>query len=127
MIKQFYSIGYLGILVLLLKSLRFPSQFKSTRSATVLLCLIFSVSTSALKLNDLTVSSAIGEHFYGVIKLENTRNIAPNNLLVSLAPRSVYQRMDVARTLKTKSSLVMQRLCSYSVKDQPAKIIVVDR
>ena len=61
----------------------------------LLLTLLASVASSALSLSDITVSSAVGERFYGVVELNGTRGITPNEVIVSLAPRSVYQRMGV--------------------------------
>lgn len=59
------------------------------------LMLFCSTAAYALSIGDLTVSSAVGERFYGIIKLEGAKNISPNDVVVSLAPRSVYQRMGV--------------------------------
>lgn len=59
------------------------------------LMLFYSTAGYALSIGDLTVSSAVGERFYGIIKLEGAKDISPNDVVVSLAPRSVYQRMGV--------------------------------
>ena len=59
------------------------------------LMLFSSTSVYALSIGDLTVSSAVGERFYGIIKLEGAKDMSPNDVVVSLAPRSVYQRMGV--------------------------------
>ena len=71
------------------------STTKVIRRFALVLLLLGSAHSSALGLDDLTVSSAVGERFYGIIKLKNTRSIRPNEVIVSLAPRSVYQRMGV--------------------------------
>lgn len=57
--------------------------------------LIFGTKAAAVSLDDLTVSSAVGERFYSVIKISGAKNLSPNDVLVSLAPRSIYQRMGV--------------------------------
>lgn len=61
------------------------------------LLLIFSPMQrlQALTLSDITVNSAVGERFYSIIKLSDTRRVSADQILVTLAPRSVYQRMGV--------------------------------
>ena len=49
----------------------------------------------ALSVSDIEVNSAVGEHFYAVVKLSDTRRIQADQVLVSIAPRSIYQRMGV--------------------------------
>ena len=64
--------------------------------ATVV-CFIALISAKAygLSVGDIEVNSAVGEHFYAVVKLRDTRRIQADQVLVSIAPRSIYQRMGV--------------------------------
>ena len=57
--------------------------------------LIFSSYSAAIGMSDLTVSSAVGERFYGLITVTGAKDISTNDILVSLAPRSVYRAMGV--------------------------------
>ncbi len=56
---------------------------------------LFSTNSSAISLGEISVSSAVGERFYGIVPIADSRRIKANEILVSLAPRSVYQRMGV--------------------------------
>ena len=57
--------------------------------------LLVSSYSSAIGISELTVSSAVGERFYGLITVTGANNISSNDMLVSLAPRSVYRAMGV--------------------------------
>jgi len=46
-------------------------------------------------MSELTVSSAVGERFYGLITVTGAEGLSSNDMLVSLAPRSVYRAMGV--------------------------------
>ncbi|MGB5325675.1 MAG: hypothetical protein WBN40_09665, partial [Pseudomonadales bacterium] len=60
-----------------------------------LAALLYSPFAAALRVGDITVKSAVGERFYAIVPISDTRQIAAGQILVSLAPRSVYQRMGV--------------------------------
>lgn len=73
-------------------SLYFPLLF------SILLCLAALLqphSARALQLGDITVSSTAGERFFAVVPITDVRKSDIDNILVTLAPRSVYQRMGV--------------------------------
>ena len=57
--------------------------------------LLVSSYSSAIGISELTVSSAVGERFYGLITVTGADNVSSNDMLVSLAPRSVYRAMGV--------------------------------
>ena len=57
--------------------------------------LLVSSYSSAIGISELTVSSAVGERFYGLITVTGANNVSSNDMLVSLAPRSVYRAMGV--------------------------------
>jgi len=57
--------------------------------------LIFSSYSAAISMSDLTVTSAVGERFYGLITVTGAKDISTSDMLVSLAPRSVYRAMGV--------------------------------
>ena len=59
------------------------------------LVLLVSSYSSAIGISELTVSSAVGERFYGLITVTGANNVSSNDMLVSLAPRSVYRAMGV--------------------------------
>ena len=57
--------------------------------------LFLSSYSAAIGLSGLTVNSAVGERFYGLISITGAEGVSTNDMLVSLAPRSVYRAMDV--------------------------------
>lgn len=57
--------------------------------------LLFSGHSFAIGLSELTVSSAVGERFYGLIAVTGAEGVPTNDMLVSVAPRSVYRAMGV--------------------------------
>ncbi|NND38922.1 MAG: hypothetical protein HKO06_04960, partial [Pseudomonadales bacterium] len=62
----------------------------------LLLCaLVFSTAAQAMRIGDITVQSAVGERFFAIVPISDTRRVRAEQILVSLAPRSVYQRMGV--------------------------------
>jgi Tfp pilus assembly protein FimV len=73
----------------------FPIAARHLFKASALFALLFSSYGAAIGMSELTVSSAVGERFYGLIGVTGTKDIAADDILVSLAPRSVYRAMDV--------------------------------
>ncbi len=57
--------------------------------------LLLSTHSFAIGMSELTVSSAVGERFYGLITVTGAEGLSSNDMLVSLAPRSVYRAMGV--------------------------------
>ena len=57
--------------------------------------LFLSSYSAAIGLSGLTVNSAVGERFYGLITITGAEGVPANDMLVSLAPRSVYRAMGV--------------------------------
>ncbi|MDA8962607.1 hypothetical protein N9F42_00500 [Pseudomonadales bacterium] len=57
--------------------------------------LFLSSYSAAIGLSGLTVNSAVGERFYGLIAITGAEGVPVNDMLVSLAPRSVYRAMGV--------------------------------
>ena len=57
--------------------------------------LFLSSYSAAIGLSGLTVNSAVGERFYGLISITGAEGVSTNDMLVSLAPRSVYRAMGV--------------------------------
>ena len=57
--------------------------------------LLFSGHSFAIGMSDLSVSSAVGERFYGLIAVTGAEGVSTNDMLVSVAPRSVYRAMGV--------------------------------
>lgn len=66
------------------------------RTVLITMCACAALSVQALSIGEITVSSAVGERFYGVVKIDGARATDASQILVSIAPRSVYQRMGVA-------------------------------
>ena len=62
---------------------------------SILGLLFFSGHSFAIGMSDLSVSSAVGERFYGLIAVTGAEGVSTNDMLVSVAPRSVYRAMGV--------------------------------
>lgn len=76
-------------------ALTFPNGGYTLKVFFLALAIFFNSNSLAIGLSKLTVTSAVGERFYGLMTITGADGIPANEIFVSLAPRSAYRTLGV--------------------------------